>query len=214
MTLSEQLKAAGFDDTQTKTAENILRQFIAGEYIPKDRFNEVNDKSKALAQEIGRLESEKEALEKRAKKAEDGLTPLQEKLSTVETEWKTKYDQLQADYKKKEEDRIALETYNTRLDAVKKYIGDSAYDAGMVTALIDFNTLEIKDGAVIGADKAVEAIRKEKPFLFKSDDWSSTAPISAPKGETSKNANFGELLAKQASKIDEQTSAAAKKYFG
>lgn len=214
MDLKEMFLTASFTEEQAKSAESILRQYVANEFIPKSRFDEVNEKNKALAQDLGRAESERDAAEKRAKKAEDDITPLKDKLSSTETAWAEKYKQLEEDYKQKEADRIALETYNTRLSAVTGYLKDSAYDSDMVVSLIDFDTLEVKDGKVIGADKAVEALRKEKPFLFKSDDWSSTAPTSAPEGEKGNTQNFGEVLAKKASAVDAQTEAAAKKYFG
>lgn len=214
MDLLEMLKAVGFSEEQAKTAGNILRQYIAGEYIPKSRFDEVNEKNKSLAQDLGRVESERDAAEKRAKKAESDLTPLQEKIKSTQTEWEEKYNSLKANYEQKEQDRIMLETYNTRLSALKEYLKDGAYDSDMVIGLVDFDTLEVKDGKVTGADKAIEALRKEKPFLFKSDDWTSTAPISAPKKEGGETANFGETLAKRASAVDAQTEAASKKYFG
>ena len=214
MTLREQLKSAGLTDEQTASVEGIFHQQIAGEYIPKSRFDEVNEKNKELAKDVGRLESEKEAVEKRAKKAEEGIAPLQEKLTKTEEEWKKKYDDLDAGYKKKEQERIALETYNAKTGAVKAYLKDSAHDSDMVISLLDLDSLEIKDGKVLGVDKAVEALKKEKAFLFKDDSWESTAPTSAPKGEGGQSVSFGEALAKKASEMDAVTKAAAEKYFG
>lgn len=214
MNLLEQLKAAGLTDDQSRATENILRQFIAGEYIPKSRFDEVNEKNKSLAQELGRAESERDTAEKRAKKAEEEVNPLKEKITSVDAEWKKKYEDLQADYKQKEADRVAKETYDIKYNAVLKCLQDSAHDNDMVVSLLDFDTLEITDGKVSGVEKAVDALRKQKPFLFKSDDWSSTAPTSAPKGEGGSGQSFGEQLAKKALSIDQQTEAAAKKYFG
>lgn len=212
MALKDDLKALGLTDEQVSSAENVLRQHIAGEYIPKHRFDELSDKNKSLAQELGRSESEREAAEKRAKKAEDSLTPLQEKLISTESEWKQKYADLEAAHKQEEEDRITFETYSAKMDAVKKYIGDTAYDSDMITSLIDFDSLKYEDGKVSGVDKAVDQIRKERSFLFKDDSYESTAPQSAPNME-GKGLNFGEMLANRASATDAMTQAAAAKYF-
>jgi chromosome segregation ATPase len=214
MDLRESLKQVGLTDDQASSAESVLRQFVAGEYVPKHRFDEINTKNKELAQELGRTESEKNALEKRAKAAEDSVAPLKDKLTKVEADWKQKYDGLVAEHKKAEEDRILLETYNTRMAAIKSALGDSAYDTDMVTSLIDLESLEVKDGKVMGVEKAIDAIRKEKAFLFKDDSIESTAPTSAPEGKGGAYSNFGEALAKKASETDALTKAAAQKYFG
>ena len=213
MTLREQLKALSLSEEQVSSVESLFHQQIAGEYIPKSRFDEVNEKNKELAKDVGRLESEKEAVERRAKKAEEGLAPLQEKLTKVEEDWKKKYDALDSGYKQKEQERLALEAYNARTGAIKAYLKDSAYDSDMVVSLLDLDSLEIKDGKVLGVDKAVDALKKDKAFLFKDETWESTAPTSAPKDGTG-GTNFGEALAKKASAVDAITKAAAEKYFG
>lgn len=212
MSLRDDLKAVGLSDEQATSAENVLRQFVAGEYIPKSRFDEVNNKNKELATELGRQEANIGALEKRAKKAEEGLAPLQAKLQETETSWKQKYEELDAGWKQKEQDRVTLETYNSKLDAVKKALGESAYDSDMIVGLMDFDSLEFKDGKVSGVDKALQSIRKEKPFLFKDEMLQGTAPQSSPV-EPAQGINFGELLAKKASATDALTQAAADKYF-
>lgn len=212
MSLRDDLKAVGLSDEQVASAENVLRQFVAGEYIPKSRFDEVNNKNKELATELGRQEANISALEKRAKKAEEGLAPLQAKLQETETSWKQKYEALDAGWKQKEQDRITLETYNSKLDAVKKALGESAYDPDMIVGLMDFDSLELKDGKVSGVDKALQSIRKEKPFLFKDEMLQGTAPQSSP-AEPAQGINFGEFLAKKASATDALTQAAADKYF-
>lgn len=213
MSLRDDLKAVGLSEDQATSAENVLRQFVAGEYIPKTRFDEVNNKNKELATELGRQEANIGALEKRAKKAEDGLAPLQAKLQETETSWKQKYDELDAGWKKKEQDRITLETYNSKLSAIQKLLGDSAYDSDMVVGLVDFDAIKYEDGKVTGANEILQTIRKEKPFLFKDEMMQGTAPQSQPVDVGGKGVNFGALLAKKASATDAMTQAAVNKYF-
>ena len=109
MAMRDDLKAIGLSDEQASSAENVLRQHIAGEYIPKHRFDELNEKNKTLAQELGRAESERDTFEKKAKKAEDALAPLQEKMTQVEADWKKKYSDLEESHKKAESDRMPRE---------------------------------------------------------------------------------------------------------
>lgn len=213
MSLREDLKSIGLSDEQASSAENVLRQFISGDYIPKHRFDELNEKNKSLAQDLGRAQSELEAAEKRAKKAEDGLEPLKSQLVKVETDWKQKYDTLVSTHEQAEKDRVALELHNARIGAINSFLGDSVHDVSMVTSLIDLETLEVKDGKVSGVEKAIEQVRKEKPFLFKDEGWESTAPPSTAKKDAGATLNFGEQLAKKAQATDALTQAAADKYF-
>lgn len=214
MSLKEDLIAAGLDEAQAKSAEGVFKTYIAGEYIPKHRFDEVNAKSKELAAELVRVETEKSEVEKRAKAAEEGLTPLQEELKKTSELWEQKYNDLVETHKREEEDREILDNYNRRLGAIKNGLGETSYDSDMVVSLIDFDSLKIEDGKVLGVKEAIDALKKEKPFLFKPEESiTSTAPVSAPKKEASK-VSFGELLAKKKEEADSLTEAATKKYFG
>lgn len=214
MPLKEDLIAAGLDEAQAKSAEGVFKTYLVGEYIPKHRFDEVNAKNKELAQELVRSETEKTEAEKRAKKAEEGLTPLQEELKKTSELWEQKYNDLVETHKREEEDREILDTYNRRLGAIRKDLGDSSYDPDMVVSLIDFENLKVDGDSVSGVKEAIDTLRKEKPFLFKPEEaLKSTAPVSAPKKETTK-VNFGELLAKKKGEADSLTEAANRKYFG
>lgn len=214
MALRDELMSAGLEDKQAKIAETVLKAYIAGEFIPKHRFDEVNTKNKELSQALSDAETAKAEAEKRAKDAEDQLPTLKDELTNTKTEWEKKYNDLEAKHKQEEEDRQILETYNARMNAIKSYLGETVYDTDMVSSLIDFDSIKVENGTVSGVKEAVEAIRKNKPFLFKPEsELKSTAPVSAPKKDKGE-VNFGELLAKKAEQVDAQTAEATKKYFG
>lgn len=214
MAIRDELISAGLEDAQAKIAEAVLKSYISGEYVPKHRFDEVNTKNKELSQSLAESESKRQDAEKRAKEAEDQISPLQEEISKTYSEWEQKYTDLQKKHEQEEEDRRVLAEYQSKVGAIAKFLGDSAYDKEMVSSLIDLNSLKLENGNVSGVKEAVERIRKEKPFLFKPEETvESTAPVSAPKKQAEK-VNFGELLAKKAEQIDAQTAEATKKYFG
>lgn len=215
MSLRDDLISAGLEDAQAKIAEAVLKAQIAGEYIPKHRFDEVNEKNKELAKSLTQAEADKAEAIKRAEKAEGEVTPLQEQLQSTKAEWEKKYQDLEEKHKQEEEDRQTLETFNARMNAIKSYLGETVYDTDMVSSLIDLEGLKVENGKVSGVKEAVEAIKKDKPFLFKPEEkLHSTAPTSAPNKGGSEKVNFGELLAKKAQAVDELTQAATEKYFG
>lgn len=215
MSLRDDLISAGLEDAQAKIAEAVLKAQIAGEYIPKHRFDEVNEKNKELAESLTQAEADKAEAIKRAEKAEGEVAPLQEQLQSTKAEWEKKYRDLEEKHKQEEEDRQTLETFNARMNAIKSYLGETVYDTDMVSSLIDLEGLKVENGKVSGVEEAVEAIKKDKPFLFKPEETlHSTAPTSAPNKGGSEKVNFGELLAKKAQAVDELTQAATEKYFG
>lgn len=214
MNVRDALKAAGLPEEYLTQTETVFRQFVAGEYIPKSRFDELNEKNKSLAKEQGVLEEQLRVMETRAKKAEEGLEPLKSQVASTEAEWQKKYAELENSYRQKEEQRAAEEIFNARSSALKSYIGNTAYDVDMVISMLDLSKLEVKDGKVMGVKEAVDTLRKQKEFLFKRDEWEGTGPKSAPNAEETGKENFGELLAKKALASDALTAEANKKYFG
>lgn len=215
MSLRDDLISAGLEEAQAKIAEAVLKAQIAGEYIPKHRFDEVNEKNKELTKSLTKAEEDKAEALKRAEKAEGEIAPLQEQLQSTKTEWEKKYQDLEEKHRQEEEDRITLDTFNARVNAIKSYLGESVYDQDMVSSLIDFDSLKVENGKVSGVKEAVEAIKRDKPFLFKPEETlHSTAPTSAPNKGSSEKVNFGELLAKKAQAVDDLTKAATEKYFG
>lgn len=214
MSLRDELISAGLEDKQVKIAEAVVKAYIAGEFIPKQRFDEVNTKNKELSKSLAEAQTAQSEAEKRAKEAEEQLPTLKSELESTKAEWQQKYSDLEARHKQEEEDRHVLETFNARMGAIKSFLGESVYDADMVSSLIDLESLKVEDGKVSGVKEAVEAIRKDKPFLFKPEsELKSTAPTSSPKKDKGE-INFGELLAKKAEQLDAQTAEATKKYFG
>lgn len=214
MSLLQDLISAGLAEEQAKVADTVLKQYVAGEYVPKYRFDELRTKNKELSEEVARIETEKNSLEARAKKAEEDVAPLKEQISKVETDWQTKYKELEEQHAKEAEDRYLVETFTAKTNAINKLIGDSAYDASLVSSFIDFDNLDYDGTNVSGVEEALQKIKEEKPFLFKAPEQvKSTAPNSAP-SDASSILNLGQALAQKANEAAAVTEAATQKYFG
>lgn len=213
MSLRGDLREAGIADEHLGAVEAVVRRYLADEYVPLNRFNELNDKNKQFAEQLKAAQAAQKEAEDKAIKAESDMTALSEQLTQTESDWLTRYTELEDAHRQEAEDRALLETYNARTSAIRDYIKDTAYDTDMVMSLIDYDALTVEDGKVLGVDTAIAALKKDKAFLFKGEEpVVSTAPTSAPVDPS--KINFGEALAKRASEADAIVAAATEKYFG
>lgn len=143
----------GVADDKKVAAVKDIKEFLDGSYVPKTRFNEVNEAKKALEttvadrdkqlEQLKASKGDKEALEAQIKK-------LQDDNKAARSEQDAKIKDLQIS------------------NAIKLAIADKAQDADIVSRLIDKTKLILgEDGKVTGLDDQVKALTESKPFLFK-----------------------------------------------
>lgn len=155
MTIEELLKQLGIADNQMETAEGHVKSFLDGAYIPKSRFNEVNEKNKDMASQIADRDKQLATLKKAAGDNE---------------ELKAQIEGLQKANKEQKEAADARIKTLQMDSAIKLAIGDSAQDLDIVSGLIKRDALVLgEDGKVSGLKEQVETLMKEKPFLFKQE---------------------------------------------
>lgn len=97
-------------------------------------------------------------------------------------EWEQKYKDTQADLKKVRE--------NALID--KSLSSINAHDVDVVKGLLKMDSLVFKDNEVIGLDAQIEALKKEKAFLFKEDGGSIEQKETNPKFSTEKRTATGQ----------------------
>lgn len=142
-------------------ADGVLA-LLDGAYVPKDRFNQLNDKYKAA-----------EKLAADTKKQLDGLKAAGDPAELVkELEAARKAAKTQAEEHEKAMAALELDY------AVRAAIPD-AQDAALVASLVDKTGLKLKDGAVEGLDEQLKSLRESKPFLFKAEP--KTGGFSSPR---------------------------------
>lgn len=125
-----------------------------GSYVPKAKFDEINEKHKAADQ-----------LAKDTKKQLDDLqaagdpAKLKADLEAAQKAAKEAADKHKADMAQKDLDF-----------AIRAAITD-AHDPALVAGLVDRSKLKLlDDGKVVGLDEAVKVLKAEKAFLFKPAD--------------------------------------------
>lgn len=155
MTIDELVEKLGVGEERKAEAVKDVKAFLDGAYIPKSRFNEVNEEKNTLKAQVTERDKQLEVLKKAGGDAES---------------LKTKITELQEANKK------ALKDYEenlkkVRMDAaIKIAIGDKAQDADIVSGLIDRSKLIVgDDGKITGLSEQLSALQKDKAFLFKTE---------------------------------------------
>lgn len=150
----EQFIALGLTEEQaTKAAEQSANELKT--YIPKHRFDEVNEENKTLK---GTVEDNKKALDE-LKKSTGDAEALKKQIETMQTENKTKDEQYQKDMKD-------LKLTN----AIKLAVAGKAHDEDLVAGLFDKSKLILgDDGKITGLDEQLKGLQESKKFLFKEE---------------------------------------------
>lgn len=158
----EQFIALGFTDEQaTKAAEASLEELKG--FIPKTRFDEVNDAKKQLETDIKERNTQLETLKTTAGDAaalNAQITQLQADNSKKDTEYQTQLKDLQLS------------------NAIKLAVTGKAHDEDLLTGLIDKTKLILgEDGKIVGLDEQITSLKEGKAFLFKAE---TTDPTTTP----------------------------------
>lgn len=150
----EDFVALGISEDLAEKAASSSAEELKG-YVPKSRFDEVNEEKKNLQTAKKKAEDDLEALKKTAGDNEaltKQITDLQAAAKAKDTEYA---DQLKA---------LKL------MNAIRIGITD-AQDADLVAGLVDQTKLLLSDdGKVTGLDEQLKALRESKPFLFKAKE--------------------------------------------
>ena len=154
MKIEELLKKIGVSDDKMAEAEKEVRAYLENDFVSMSRFNEVNESKKSLTEQLAERDKQLTSLKKSAGDNE-GLKKEIEALQSANKQQKAEFEaQAKA---------LKIDT------AVKLAIADSAQDTDIVAGLIDKNKLILgDDGKITGLTEQVEALKKDKSFLFKA----------------------------------------------
>lgn len=156
----EEFIALGIDEKLAEKASEESKKELSG-YVPKTRFDEVNEAKKQLETSATDYKTQLETL-----KASAGDN---EALKQQIAELQTQNQQKDTEYQEKLKD---LQLTN----AIKLAVADSAQDCDLVTGLVDKSKLILgDDGKVTGLDEQMKALKESKSFLFKEAKPQETA---------------------------------------
>lgn len=165
MNQEELFAELGIAADKKEAAKKALTAFLDGAYVPKSRFNEVNEEKKTLTATVADRDKQLETL----KKSTGDLDALKNQIKSLQDA--NKKAQEEADAKMKE---LRIN------DAIKLAIVDKAQDVDIVSGLFDKAKLILSDdGKITGLDEQLKELQKNKAFLFKQ---AGPNPKYDPKG--------------------------------
>ena len=174
------------EEKKKEYAKQDLQDVSEGKYVPKDRFDQVNNQVKEYKKQVSDRDTQISNLKEEFKDAE-GL--------------KEKVELLEADNKKQKEDyenKINEINFNNALKA-----GLSSYkckDEDYLMSKIDRNSIKLNsDGTILGLKEQVEAFKKGHEYLFEKEikGTGSFNTGGGSEGNTPKFENFAERFGKQ-----------------
>jgi hypothetical protein len=164
------------DNEKLENVIGELTQDLAKGFIPKNRFNEVNEELKTTRSQLNENKTAMEGLTKKANSVEEYETRLAE-LQTKNTEIEEKANKQISSITKKTQLKELLLLNNAHKDAIELLV-DKYSDIAEVT-----------DGKLIEPDKLLETIKKEKAGLFIETKNDSDDKGSHKDAETTKDDN-------------------------
>lgn len=144
----QELKALGLTDEQV---DKVLAGFEG--YVPRDRFNEVNEARKKALEDVAARDKQLDDL----KKAQGDVDSFKAQIADLQKqnkEAKAAYDKQLADMK---------------LDSAIRSAITNAQDVSIVAGLLDRSKITMgEDGKLSGIEEQLKTLQTEKAFLFKS----------------------------------------------
>lgn len=152
MTL-QQLLDLGLEEEVAKKVKKEFDDSINGNYIPKHRFDEVNEELKSEKKKVSDRDKEINNLSKSTANAEEYKKQLEDLQTTLKE--KDKASKAELDLVKKE-------------SAMKVALANEVHDFEVAKGLINTDALVFNDkGELQGLEEQVKTLKKEKAFLFK-----------------------------------------------
>lgn len=150
----EQAKALGLNEEVAKKVADASQEELKT-YIPKHRFDEVNEENKNLKATVKENTTQLEIL----KKSAGDNAELQKQIQT-----------LQDDNQKKDQDyQTALKDLRVT-NAIKLAIAGKVHDEDLAASQFDKSKLILsEDGKITGLDEQLKTLSDTKKFLFKEE---------------------------------------------
>lgn len=154
----EQFIALGITEEQaTKAAAASAEELKT--YIPKARFDEVNEAKKQAEKDITTRDKQIEDLKK------VDAAGLQAEIEKLQGENKSAKEKYEADMKEL-----------TLTNAIKMALTGKVHDESLATTLVDKTKLVIDGDKVVGLDEQLKSLKESKAFLFKAETTDTAKP--------------------------------------
>lgn len=209
----KELIELGLSEDQAKKVLELHKTTLDGKYEPKERNQQLREKVKELEQTI----AEKDKVIEESSKANKSVEELETKIRELEEQSKQK-DQENAK-------KISEMQMNT---ALKSALAGKVHDVALTMTLFDTSKIKLNDDGAIteGFDEQLEALAKEKAYLFKQDEPPAPGVKLFGKGaggqgggtftppEENKGVEYARAAAKRKQEAVQNSKKAADAFFG
>jgi myosin heavy subunit len=152
----EELKALGLSDEQAAGVIGLYKEKLDNSFIPKSRFNEVNEENKRLKGTISERDKQLEELSK----SSGDIDQLKQQIADLQAD--------NAKAVKEHEAQIKQMKLDNAVEAALLSAG--AKNIKAVRSLLDEKSLKLTEGGVDGLDAAIKAVQTSDPYLFKETE--------------------------------------------
>src|SRR5690625_3003388 len=155
MSLQELLGEELYNQVVAKAGDKKLGIINDGNWIPKEKFNALNEEKKGLETQIGERDEQLNTLKDKAKDRQEltqQIAELQQKNEDTATQYQEQMDKQAKDF--------AVETALRDAKAKNPKIAKNALDLEAIT---------MKDGKLIGIDEQLKSIQESDAYLFGED---------------------------------------------
>lgn len=156
----EQLIALGLTEEQATKAAAASQEELKT-YIPKSRFDELNEGKKQAEKDRDTVNGQLEELKKSAGDNEG----LKKQIETLQGENKAAKEKHEADMKDL-----------TLTNAIKMALTGKVHDEALAAGLVDKTKLVIDGDKVVGLDEQIKTLKESKAFLFKEEKQETLKP--------------------------------------
>ncbi len=195
-------------DEQKKVIENkIYSEEEIKSFIPKSRFDEVNNQKKEAMTEI---EKQKKDIEKLMESAK-GNEELEKQLNELKLANEKKLKEFEDKENKYKADLTLQEKKNRVMLEILKL---QPHDPTDVMHYIDINMINFTEtGNIVGAAEQLEAIKKSRPYLFKAQGQTNLTGTKVPGEQTKANPNPNLLDLNKKEDLEKLNNASDEEYF-
>lgn len=149
----EQFVAIGLPEDMAEKAAAASQDELKS-FIPKARFDEVNDAKKKLEKDVTDRDGQLEELRKSTGDAD----ALKAQITQLQTDNKAAKDKYEADLK------------DLKLSgAIQTALAGKVHDEALVAGLVDKTKLVVDGDKIVGLDEQVKSLQESKAFLFKPE---------------------------------------------
>lgn len=174
------------EDKQKEYKDKDYEDVGSGNFIPKTRFDQVNEQAKEYKKQVGERDTQINNLKEEYK----DVGGLKDKVEKLETDNKTQ--------KETYEKQLSDINFN---NALEKGLGAfNVKDKKLIMALIDKDKLKVDGDSVIGLKEQIEPLKTSHDYLFTKEipgTGSFSTGGSAGGQEPTHSTNFAEQLGKE-----------------